>query len=247
MAIVNILGVEGGENLNSQISRDEFDKISSYELDRVYTPIDKVLKSANMTLNDIAWVEILGGSVRIPSVQEVLRKELGDKLGIHMNGDDSMAFGAAFIAANYSSNFKLAQRLELYHGNTFEILIKLKHIEHENTTQEICADDFDGLAEHCNRKLNKAAPLFKIRHGLDISKTVSMKHDGNFDIFVYERFPGEEENLLMTYKIRGIQESLAALRADNITSKPKVNLKFKLNKRGSVGLTVKLILSILIG
>jgi len=189
-----------------------------------------------MTLDDISWVEILGGSVRIPAVQEELRSKLKNKLGVHMNGDDSMAFGAAFIAANYSSNFKLAQSLEVYHGNTFEIFIRLKNNEDEN--RPLCSDDFDGLAEHCIRKLNKAATLFKVRHGLDISKTVSMKHDGNFDVFVYQRFPGEEEKLLITYKITDIRESLSSLLKDGINYKPKVNLRFKLNRRGSVSLTV---------
>ena len=235
-AMVNILGIEGGQNLDGKITRDEFEAASADELSRVYKPIEKILQSANMTLDDISWVEIIGGSVRVPAVQNLLKEKLGSKLGVHMNGDDSVAFGAAFVAANFSSNFRLAQKIELYHGNNFEILLKIQHTL--NDTEPICEDDFEDLAIECTRKLNKSALLYRVRHGYDTFKTVSLKHDGDFDVLVYEKFPGEEAKLIVRHEIIGVKDVLKTLRNDGITDKPKVHLKFHLNRKGLVSLSV---------
>lgn len=241
---VSVLGIEGGENLDTTFTREQFDKLSENELSRVYDPIDSVLKSANMTLDDVTWVEVIGGGVRVPSVQNILREKLGNKLGVHMNGDDSMAFGAAFIAANHSSNFRLNQKIELYHGNTYEILLKLKNIN-ATENQTICSETQEDLAFDCIRPLNKSALLYKIRHGYDIVKTVSLRHDGDFEVYSYDRFPGEEARLLTRYDVTGVQDSLQTLKENNISDKPKVHLRFKLGRNGLLSLAVNFYLNIL--
>ncbi len=234
--MVSILNLDSGENFNTKLSRDEFEEFSKDELDRIYAPIERALQSANMTIDDLTWVEIVGGTVRVPGVQNILREKLENKLGVHMNGDDSVAFGAAFIAANYSSSFRLAQKIELYHGTNYEILLKLRN--DQNSTQSLCADDHEDLAMDCMRRLNKSASLYKVRHTLETAKTVTMRHDGNFEVFLYERFPGEEAKLLTKYELMDVQDSLQALKDDGVNDKPKVHLRFKLNKKGLVSLAV---------
>merc|ERR1712127_1017094 len=52
--------------------------------------------------------ELLGGGLRIPAVKQVLQELVGDKeLGQHLNGDEAMALGAAFRAANISTAFRV--------------------------------------------------------------------------------------------------------------------------------------------
>lgn len=52
---------------------------------------------------------MIGGGVRVPKVQSVLRERLGSKLDLsmHLNGDEAMAQGASFYAANISTRFKV--------------------------------------------------------------------------------------------------------------------------------------------
>ena len=51
---------------------------------------------------------MLGGGIRVPKVQEILQERLQVKdLGVHLNGDEAMCFGSAFIAANSSAQFKV--------------------------------------------------------------------------------------------------------------------------------------------
>jgi len=234
---VQVLNLDSQNNLKGEVTREVLETLAAEDLKRVYAPIESVLKYANLTLDDISQVEIIGGSVRVPKVNEILKEKLGDKLGTHMNGDDSTAFGAAFIAANFSSNFKLAQKIELYHGNTYEMIIKLQNSPH-NETFPICSDEVD-FAHECVRKLNKTASLYRVRHGYDISKTVSLKHDGDFDISVYQKFPEEEMKLLVNYKITDLYASLDFMKNEQITDKPKVNLRFVLNKRGMLSFKVR--------
>jgi len=53
-------------------------------------------------------IELLGGGIRVPKIQEILQTTLNKaELGVHLNGDEAMCFGSAFIAANSSASFKV--------------------------------------------------------------------------------------------------------------------------------------------
>ena len=61
-----------------------------------------------MTIEDVNGIELLGGGIRVPRVQEILQEKLQkNELGVHLNGDEAMCFGSAFIASNSSSSFKV--------------------------------------------------------------------------------------------------------------------------------------------
>jgi len=118
-AFVTVIGVEGGDDLQTKITRDEFEEINKELIAKVFSPIEDLLKKTNMTINNISQIELIGGSIRIPSVQEEIKKKLGEKsdiLGIHMNGDDSMAFGAAYMCANSSKNFLGSRKTFIQNG-----------------------------------------------------------------------------------------------------------------------------------
>ncbi|KAL7067441.1 DnaK family protein [Cryptosporidium serpentis] len=92
------------------ITRDEFNKeIQEPILSKILTPIYRALNVANKTMNDINDIEVVGGGIRIPKVRDLLEthfEEYGKTLNQRLNGDEAMAMGAAFVAANYSATFK---------------------------------------------------------------------------------------------------------------------------------------------
>lgn len=54
-------------------------------------------------------MELLGGGIRVPKVTDILEKYLNNiELGVHLNGDEAMCFGSAFIGSNSTANFKVA-------------------------------------------------------------------------------------------------------------------------------------------
>lgn len=94
--------------LQTSVKREEFEERAEHLFERVVAPIEMALAAANLTIEDIDQVEMLGGGVRIPKVQDLLQSRLDtEDLGVHMNGDEAMCFGSAFIASNSSSSFKV--------------------------------------------------------------------------------------------------------------------------------------------
>lgn len=91
------------------ITRAEFEEISDDLFKRVATPIHMALSSAGMTLGEIDQVIVVGGSTRIPRVQQELHTALGSsrELGKSVNADEAAALGAAYQAAYLSKGFKV--------------------------------------------------------------------------------------------------------------------------------------------
>jgi molecular chaperone DnaK (HSP70) len=101
-ALVNILGVEEGENLVTTISRSMFEKISQKDFDKIYLPFEDLLKrNPNITIDKIEAIEFIGGGSRVPLIKETFKNNVpANKIGTHMNGDDCFALGATYIASN---------------------------------------------------------------------------------------------------------------------------------------------------
>uniref|UniRef100_A0A1E1X932 Hypoxia up-regulated protein 1 n=1 Tax=Amblyomma aureolatum TaxID=187763 RepID=A0A1E1X932_9ACAR len=91
------------------ITRAEFEEICDDLFKRVAAPIHMALSSAGMTLGEIDQVIVVGGSTRIPRVQQELHAVLGNsrELGKSINADEAAALGAAYQAAYLSKGFKV--------------------------------------------------------------------------------------------------------------------------------------------
>lgn len=95
-------------SLITTIDRKDFEEASQPLFDRVVQPVLDALAKAGMTIEDIDQIELLGGGIRIPKIQELLQQTLlKNELGVHLNGDEAMCFGSAFIASNSSASFKV--------------------------------------------------------------------------------------------------------------------------------------------
>ena len=96
--------------LQFSLERIEVEEAAKDFFSRVGGPIKQVLEQAGMTMADVDQVEIIGGGVRVPKVAEMLNVALeGKNQSTHLNGDEAMCFGSAFIASNSSSAFKVKQ------------------------------------------------------------------------------------------------------------------------------------------
>jgi len=61
-----------GEDLRSRMSRSTFEKLNIEAFESIIRPIEQVLAEANLTLEQIDRVELVGGVARVPKVQEIL-------------------------------------------------------------------------------------------------------------------------------------------------------------------------------
>merc|ERR1719411_1720028 len=82
------------------ISRPKFEKLCEADFQRCMAPVSRVLQDAKMSKNDVHEVVLVGGSTRIPKIQELLSKFFnGKELNKTINPDEAVAWGASLQAA----------------------------------------------------------------------------------------------------------------------------------------------------
>lgn len=92
---------------SSQLTRDELEELVAPLLKRVTEPITKALAQAKLTTEDVDFVEIIGGTTRIPSLKNSISEAFGKPLSTTMNQDETIAKGAAFICAIHSPTLRV--------------------------------------------------------------------------------------------------------------------------------------------
>merc|ERR1712050_808265 len=80
------------------MGKTEFEKIVSNLLDRCRRPVESALKDANLKISNIQEVILVGGSTRIPAVQDIVRQLSGKDPNMTVNPDEVVALGAAVQA-----------------------------------------------------------------------------------------------------------------------------------------------------
>ncbi|TNK83261.1 molecular chaperone DnaK [Mycoplasmopsis pullorum] len=89
----------GPVNVELELKRSEFDAMTAYLVDKTRKPIEDALKEAGITANDLHEVLLVGGSTRIPAVQEMVKITLGKEPNRSINPDEVVAIGAAIQGA----------------------------------------------------------------------------------------------------------------------------------------------------
>ena len=88
-------GEEGPIHLNMTLTKAKFEDLINDLVESTLEPVRKAMKDAKLTKNDIDKVLLVGGSTRIPCVQELVKKELGKEPSKEVNPDEVVAMGAA--------------------------------------------------------------------------------------------------------------------------------------------------------
>ena len=89
------MGVAGPLHLNTSLTRAKFDELTRHLVERCLTPVRRSLSDAGLTPRDINQVLLVGGSTRIPAVQELVKNELNKEPNKSVNPDEVVAMGAA--------------------------------------------------------------------------------------------------------------------------------------------------------
>lgn len=82
-------------HLNMDITRSKFDELTSDLVEESLKPVRQALEDAGLSHNDIEKVLLVGGSTRIPAVQEAVKKLIGKNPQKDINPDECVAIGAA--------------------------------------------------------------------------------------------------------------------------------------------------------
>jgi molecular chaperone DnaK len=96
----------GPKHLDIKLSRAKFNELTADLVDRLRKPFDQAIKDAGLTLDKIDHVIMVGGSTRIPAVQELVAKVTGKEPNKTVNPDEVVAVGAAVQAGVLKGDVK---------------------------------------------------------------------------------------------------------------------------------------------
>jgi molecular chaperone DnaK len=97
----------GPKHLEVELSRSQFEEMVQHLIDATLDPVARALKDADMSVNEIDRILLVGGSTRIPAVQKALQGFFGGKeLDRSINPDEAIAMGAAIQAGVVGGDVK---------------------------------------------------------------------------------------------------------------------------------------------
>ena len=96
----------GPKHLDLTLTRAKFDEITADLVEATMGPVRQAMKDSGLSKNDINQVILVGGSTRVPAVQEAIKKELGKEPHKGVNPDECVAIGAAIQAGVLSGDVK---------------------------------------------------------------------------------------------------------------------------------------------
>jgi molecular chaperone DnaK len=96
----------GPLHLNMDITRAKFEELSAHLVEKTIEPVKAAIKDANLQPSDIEKVILVGGSTRIPAVQEAVKRIVGKDPQKDINPDECVALGAAIQGGVLSGEVK---------------------------------------------------------------------------------------------------------------------------------------------
>ena len=135
------------KNYKGLLTRDDFNEINKNEFNKLPKLFDELFLKTNKTLKDISQFELIGGSIRIPEIQNVIRDYIGeeneDLIGTHLNGDDSIAIGAAY---------GIRWRKKIFEGLHYNISIEILDGKNESNIVMNMTNIFDKETQYDTKK-----------------------------------------------------------------------------------------------
>ena len=99
-------GAQGPLHFDMTLTKAKFDELTADLVERTITPVKKALADAGLSVNQIDKVLLVGGSTRIPAVQEAVKKFIGKEPFKGINPDECVAIGAAIQGGVLSNDVK---------------------------------------------------------------------------------------------------------------------------------------------
>ena len=100
------MGKNGPINYEGTLTRAKFQEMTRHLLERCKEPMERAMHDAGLSYSDISDVLMIGGSIRMPAVQEMVRSLTGHQLNMSVNPDEAVSIGAAIQGAVIAGDVK---------------------------------------------------------------------------------------------------------------------------------------------
>ena len=100
------MNANGPVNFETTLTRAKFQELTRHLLKRCEEPVRRALSDAHISASDLDQVLLIGGSIRMPAVQELVQSLTGKKPNLSVNPDEAVSIGAAYQGGVVSGDVK---------------------------------------------------------------------------------------------------------------------------------------------
>ncbi|MDD6845260.1 MAG: molecular chaperone DnaK [Clostridia bacterium] len=205
---------DGPRHMDIQLTRQQFVSMTSDLVDRTVTPVENALHDAGLGKQDIDMVLLVGGSTRIPAVQDKVRNLMGKEPSRNLNPDECVAMGAAIQGG------KLSGQLIPGSGASEIILMDV-------TPMSLSIETVGGIASRLIER-NTTIPT---RHSQIFTTAGNFQTSVDIKVFQGERKFTRDNKLLGNFRLSGIKRAPAGT--------PQIEVTFDIDVNGIVNVSAK--------
>lgn len=107
MAPINIESLMNDVDVRGMLKREELEELVKPLLERATIPLEQALADAKLKVEDIDFIELVGGCTRVPALKAAIQNFFGKPLNFTLNADEAIARGCAFSCAILSPVFRV--------------------------------------------------------------------------------------------------------------------------------------------
>lgn len=201
-------------HMDIELTRQEFERLTADLVDRTVTPVENALKDAGLSKNDIDKVLLVGGSSRIPAVQEKVRNITGLEPSRNLNPDECVAMGAAVQGGKLGG--------QLMAGSAASQIILM-----DVTPLSLSIETVGGVASVLIER-NTTIPT---RHSQIFTTAGNFQTSVDIKVFQGERKFTRDNKLLGNFRLSGIKRAMAGT--------PQIEVTFDIDANGIVNVSAK--------
>ena len=200
-------------HMEMELTRSKFDELTSDLVARTETPVRKVLADGGVSVSELGLVLLVGGSTRIPAVQEKVRQLTGKEASKNLNPDECVALGAAIQGGKLGG--------EITTGNAAEIILM------DVTPLSLSIETVGGVAT----KIIDRNTTIPTRHSQVFSTAANYQTSVEIKVLQGERQFAKDNTLLGNFRLNGIKRAPAGV--------PQIEVTFDIDANGIVNVSAK--------
>lgn len=205
---------DGPHHMDIQLSHSKFEELTKDLIERTVIPVENAIHDAGLTKSQIDMVLLVGGSTRIPAVQDKVRTLMGKEPSRNVNPDECVAIGAAVQAGKLGG--------QLMAGSAASEMILM-----DVTPLSLSIETVGGVSSRLIER-NTTIPT---RHSQIFTTAGNFQTSVDIKVFQGERKFTRDNKLLGNFRLSGIKRAMAGT--------PQIEVTFDIDANGIVNVSAK--------
>lgn len=205
---------DGPHHMDIQLSCSKFEELTKDLIERTVIPVENAIHDAGLTKSQIDMVLLVGGSTRIPAVQDKVRTLMGKEPSRNVNPDECVAIGAAVQAGKLGG--------QLMAGSAASEMILM-----DVTPLSLSIETVGGVSSRLIER-NTTIPT---RHSQIFTTAGNFQTSVDIKVFQGERKFTRDNKLLGNFRLSGIKRAMAGT--------PQIEVTFDIDANGIVNVSAK--------